>query len=155
MDHVQGEVYWQVEVGETVTSDDFVAPPFLLTVETSGKEKNVTAGRYVDRAEVEAAFGVRLPEATGVAPSQPNPYEGLTARWWKVGGLYLLAVLVSFFVVGGVRGHEHVGVFFPGLFVIGGLLLPPVVVSSRRTSFEVRRWEESDHPMRSATEDCA
>lgn len=153
VDHVQGEVYWQVEVGETVTSDDFVAPPFLLTVETSGKEKNVTAGRYVDRAEVEAAFGVRLPEAQGVAPSQPNPYDGQTGRWWKLAGLYLLAILASFFVVGGVRGHEHVGVFFPGLFVIGGLLLPPIVVSSRRTSFEVQRWDESDHPMRAATED--
>ncbi|MBL9085622.1 MAG: DUF4178 domain-containing protein, partial [Planctomycetia bacterium] len=153
VDHVLGEVYWQVEVGETVTSDDFVAPPFLLTIETSGKEKNVTAGRYVDRAEVEAAFGVRLPEAQGVAPAQPNPYDGQTGRWWKLAGLYLLAILASFFVVGGVRGHEHVGVFFPGLFVIGGLLLPPIVVSSRRTSFEVQRWDESDHPMRTATED--
>lgn len=153
VDHVQGEVYWEVAVGETVTSDDFVAPPHLLTIETSGKEKNVTAGRYVDRAEVEAAFGVRLPEPVDVAPGQPNPYVGQTARWWKVAGLYLLAILVSFFVVGGVQGHDHVGVFFPGLFVIGGLLLPPIVVSSRRTSFEVRRWEESDHPMRAATED--
>jgi len=153
VDHVLGEVYWKVEVGETVTSDDFVAPPHLLTVETSGKEKNVTAGRYVDRAEVEQAFGTRLPEPIGVAPAQPNPYEGQTGRWWKAAGLYVLVLLVGFVVVGAARGSAHVGAFFPGLFVIAGLLLPPIVVSSRRTAFEVQRWDESDHPMRSATED--
>lgn len=147
VDHVLGEVYWQVEVGETVTSDDYVAPPYLLTIEASGNERNVTAGRYVERSEVEEAFGLKLPEATGVAPAQPNPYVGKTGRWWGAGLLFLLALLISFAVVSGVRGSDRVGLFFPGIFVIAGLLLPPVVVSSRRGSFEVRRWAESDHPL--------
>lgn len=147
VDHVLGEVYWQVEVGETVTSDDYVSPPYLLTIEASGNERNVTAGRYVERHEVEEAFGLRLPEATGVAPAQPNPYVGKTGRWWGAALLFLLALTISFAVVASVRGSDRVGLFFPGIFVIAGVLLPPVVVSSRRGSFEVRRWAESDHPL--------
>jgi hypothetical protein len=148
VDHVLGEVYWEVAVGETVTSDDFVAPPYLLTIERSERESNVTAGRYVARPEVEAAFGVQLPEPFGVAPAQPNPYEGQTGRWWAAGFLFLLGLVVAFVVVGSIRGGEHVGLFFPGLFMIGGILIPPIVVSSRRASFEVRRWDDSDHPLR-------
>ena len=147
VDHVQGEVYWKVEVGETVLSKDYVAPPWCLTIEQSGAETNVTVGTYVPKEEVEAAFGVRLPSCYGVAPAQPNPYRGTTGRWWGVAALLLLGMIVLMVAVSGAKGGDAVGVFFPGLFLIGGLLLPPIVVSTRASNFETRRWEDSDHPI--------
>jgi len=150
VDHVQGEVYWEVKVGEFVESDDYVAPPRLLTIESSGKEQNATAGRYVDRSEVEAAFRVELPVPEGVAPGQPNPYEGQTGRWWGMGVISVVALLVFFAVVSSAQGDDSVGFVFPGLFMIAGLLIPPIVVSSRKQGFEVKRWADSDHPMMSS-----
>ena len=147
VDHVQGEVYWKVEVGETVQSKDFVAPPWCLTVEQSGNETNVTVGTYLPKEEVEAAFGVRLATPHGVAPAQPNPYRGGTGRWWGVAALLVLGMIVLMVAVSGAKGGDAVGVFFPGLFLIGGLLLPPIVVSTRASNFETRRWEDSDHPL--------
>lgn len=147
VDHVQGEVYWEVEVGETVKSDDFVSPPHLLTIEGSGREVNVTAGSYLEPAAVAQAFSVRVPSPSGVAPSQPNPYVGHTGRWWAAGLLMLVGLVVLMATVGGTRGGDAVGAFFPGLFVAAGLLLPPIVVSTRRGNFEVRRWADSDHPI--------
>ena len=151
VDHVQGEVYWAVKVGEFVTSEDYVAPPKQLTIEADGKERNATCGRYVENAEVETAFGVTLAEPVGVAPAQPNPYAGNTGRWWGMALISCVALLVSFAVVGSAKGEDHIGALFPGLFMIGGLLIPPIVVSSRRGAFEIKRWAESDHPLQSSS----
>lgn len=147
VDHVLGEVYWEVEVGETVQSEDFVAPPRLLTIERSGKEVNVTVGEYVPREEVASAFGVTLPEPRGVAPAQPNPWKGQRASWWMVGAGLLLGAIVLMSAVAGSKGGEKVGWFFPGLFLLGAILVPPIVVTTRHANFEVARWEDSDHPL--------
>ena len=147
VDHVLGEVYWEVEVGETVRSEDFVAPPLQMTIERSGKEVNVTAGEYVPREEVEAAFSVKLPEPSGVAPAQPNPWKGQRGAWWGVGAALVAAAAVLMALVAKSKGAERVGWFFPGLFLFGGLLIPPLVVTTRHANFEVSRWADSDHPI--------
>lgn len=149
VDHVQGEVYWEVAVGETVRSEDYVAPPHLLTIESSGKEINATAGAYVAKEDVEAAFGVELRDPIGVAPAQPNPYRGRVGRWWLAGLALFLGLVVLMVLVSTTTDADHVGVFFPGIFFLFALLLPPIVVSTRSGRFEVRRWEDSDHPIAS------
>ena len=53
-------------------------------------------------------------------------------------------------VVGGASGGDHVGILWPGLVFALAILVPPIVVSTRKTNFEVRRWEDSDHPMTSS-----
>ena len=40
VDQVFGEFYWQVQVGETVSSDDYVAPPAMLSRELSQTEED-------------------------------------------------------------------------------------------------------------------
>lgn len=155
VDYVLGEVYWEVEVGETVRCDDFVAPPNMLSLEKSGKEIVASLGTYVPAADVTAAFALRFPlrEPHGVAPAQPNPYVGNTGRWWAAGLSMTLTLLVLMLVVSGAGRSEDVGFVFPGLVFAFLILLPPIVVSSRRSSFEKKRWAESDHPIGGAYDD--
>src|SRR6185503_2383223 len=46
VDQVFGEVYWQVQVGETVSSDDYVAPPAMLSRELSQTEEDWSLSTY-------------------------------------------------------------------------------------------------------------
>lgn len=81
VDHVQGEVYWEVAVGETVMTDDFVRPPRMLSFEKTGAgdcaELNVSLATHVDRESLAAAFGLKtpLPRPSGVGPAEPNPAD--------------------------------------------------------------------------------
>jgi hypothetical protein len=95
VDHVQGEVYWEVSVGEEVQTDDFVAPPRMLSLEGTGKERVVSVGTYLPREEVAAAFALAtpLPVPTGISPNQPNPWVG-AGRFWGAFGLLAAATIV-------------------------------------------------------------
>ena len=75
VDRVVGEFYWRVEVGERVTSEDYIAPPAMLSREVSATEQHWSLASYLTAREVRAAFGtpLALPPATGVAPNQPYP----------------------------------------------------------------------------------
>ncbi len=68
-DEIQGEFYWHVRAGEEVRTDDYVAPPFLLSAERIGAQapsgrapvRNIAGGgrrrraRQGDRADGEVA----------------------------------------------------------------------------------------------------
>lgn len=74
--YAAGEFYWRVKRGENSTVQDFIAPPYLLSVERGDDEINVAHGEYLEPKDVATAFGLRdrLPERRGVAPNQPSPY---------------------------------------------------------------------------------
>jgi hypothetical protein len=93
VDQVFGEFYWRVEVGELVHAQDFVAPPEILSSETSGTEIVWSHGTYMNAAEVASAFeGVRLETARTVGMAQPNPLAGAWRPWVA---LVALAVVVG------------------------------------------------------------
>lgn len=95
VEFVQGEFYWRVEQGETVRAVDFVAPPLMLSQETSNKEVNWSVGIYQTNAEIEKAFGVAdLPKPWSVAPNQP--FTGGFYIKWGFGLLGLLMVVAIF-----------------------------------------------------------
>ncbi len=74
---VVGEFYWAVRKGEATTATDYVAPPRMLSSESSKAESAWTEGGYVPRDDVAAAFKVPdLPAPTGVGAVQPWPHEG-------------------------------------------------------------------------------
>ncbi|HEX3759340.1 MAG TPA: DUF4178 domain-containing protein [Kofleriaceae bacterium] len=75
VDHVLGEFYWRVEVGEQVDSIDFVAPPAMLSCEGSRTEISWSLATYLTPGDVQRAFGapLQLPTPVGVAPNQPYP----------------------------------------------------------------------------------
>lgn len=78
--YVVGEFFWRVSVGETALVEDYVAPPYLLSRETTDKEIVWSLGQYMERSVVEKTFGKPLPHAVGVAPCQPRPYREATSR---------------------------------------------------------------------------
>ena len=144
VDHVQGEVYWAVKVGDTVESADYVAPPSMLTVEDDAKERNVVVSEYVPHLEVAAAFGVTLPEPTGVAPAQPAVGSGCSL-WLAFLAMSVVALVLASVLASrpGAGGGEWVMAFV----AIAFLAIPPIASSTRAANFERRRWAESDHPM--------
>lgn len=82
---VMGEFPYQVRVGETVTTDDFCAPPFGLSCETTKDEQTWSLGEYIDGSEIWRAFQLAgsPPRARGVYFNQPNPYVGRPGFYWK------------------------------------------------------------------------
>ncbi|HEU4734455.1 MAG TPA: DUF4178 domain-containing protein [Kofleriaceae bacterium] len=75
VDAVLGELYWRVQAGERVSSVDFIAPPAMLSVESTPAEQNWSLATYLPVKDVERAFGrsLALAAPTGVAPNQPYP----------------------------------------------------------------------------------
>ncbi len=93
-DELQGEFYWELRQGETIRTEDYVAPPYLLSVERTEGEVAWTRGEDVPGAEIWAALGLpgRPPRPVGVGAAEPNPWKPRAASAWKVGGVALLAL---------------------------------------------------------------
>ena len=104
VDAVYGELYWAVAVGDMCSSQDYVAPPAMLSVEQNRDEQNWSLSTYWTAKQVRAAFappkvegGVAAPPVeltldppTGVAPNQVFGGYG----WGLPMGLAFLLMLV-------------------------------------------------------------
>ena len=88
--HVLGEFYWKVKVGDSVEVDDYIAPPQILSREKTANDVTWSLGDYVTPAEVQQAFKLKdaLPAPKGVAPNQPSPHTAVNATLWKRFGLF-------------------------------------------------------------------
>jgi hypothetical protein len=98
--YVLGEFYWKVEVGESVDTADYVAPPYGISKEltrTGAREVNYSHARYMTPKEVQKAFALeeKLPRPQGVGPMQPFPGPKLGKPFL----LLLLLLLVTAIVV--------------------------------------------------------
>lgn len=89
---VWGELYWKASLGESVETADYVAPPALLSRESSDSELHWSLGVYQTHADVRRAFGLEsLPDvASGVAPNQPFRH-----RHWAPVAVALVALLFT------------------------------------------------------------
>lgn len=82
VEHVLGECYWKVEIGETVQAVDYVCPLFMLSKEMTESEINWSLGTYMPPAEVARIFALTdIPEPRKIAPNQPYPYSQLFEYW--------------------------------------------------------------------------
>lgn len=100
VEHVLGEFYWKVSVGEKVRAIDYIAPPEGISIEYSGDgraaEIQYSLGRYIPVAQVEQAFGAKLPAAKGVGPMQPYVGIRIGDLWTKfVVALFLIAIILG------------------------------------------------------------
>lgn len=106
VDGVYGEFYWQINVGDTSKSADFIHPPFMLSKEEStyqgGAEINWTRLEYLSREDVAKAFNLKaaeLPSPDGVAPNQMFPHKPIFKLWRRfsaaLAGLWLLIAITS------------------------------------------------------------
>jgi hypothetical protein len=95
---VMGEFPWQVRVGETAVCDDYVAPPHMLSSETSDGEVNWSFGEYVPGAQIWQAFQLpgKPPAPQGVFANQPSPYTGSTKAAW--GRFVMLSIVWAAFL---------------------------------------------------------
>lgn len=87
-----GEFPWELRVGDSVVSRDFVDPPFILSAEESAGEVTFSRGTYTPPEEIARAFGIpSLLTPIGVFANQPNPYGDLPKR---MGQRFLIGLLV-------------------------------------------------------------
>ena len=102
--YVLGEFYWQVRHGEQAGTEDYVAPPWVVSRETFGAltEETWSRGEYVAGSEVHGAFGLEGEprEPWGVYLNQPNPHreKGRTLRWLfpaLAGGALVMALMAA------------------------------------------------------------
>jgi hypothetical protein len=98
---VIGEFPWQVKVGETVGVADYVAPPKMLSAETTENEVSWSRGEYVDGKEIWSAFQLpgAPPEARGIYSIQPSPVVKQPGRPWMlffVFSLLLIGMMIAF-----------------------------------------------------------
>ena len=97
---VLGEFPWEVRLGDTAMTRDFVSPPHVLSEETTDNETTWSLGTYVSPQYVWEAF--QLPgkpaAARGVYANQPDPNAG---RAGEMGRLFLVfaALVIALLVV--------------------------------------------------------
>lgn len=108
VEYVVGEFYWRVAVGDVCDTDDYVAPPLMLSREYSAKEVSWSLGEYVEADEIRQAFAppLPLPKPVGVYANQVNPWEekhrGVCRLFWKMAGVGLLLQLLFVFAMASV-----------------------------------------------------
>ena len=83
-----GEFTWRVRHGERCRAVDYVAPPQMLSCESTDTEITWSLGRYAAPQEIATAFGLKkLPDPVGVHACQPNPWEAThrqaCRRFWR------------------------------------------------------------------------
>lgn len=86
--YVEGEFPWQVQVGDRAHVDDFVAPPWGISIEESGGadglELSRTLHHHLDPDEVWRAFARpgKPPKSRGVGMLAPNPWRAQARSLW-------------------------------------------------------------------------
>jgi hypothetical protein len=102
--YVEGEFTWQVQVGDSAMANDYVAPPFGVSIEQSesddGAELNFTQMRHIDGKEVWKAFGVQgsPPAKSGVGMLAPNPHKPRN-KWYGLAFVVLFLAWLGTIVV--------------------------------------------------------
>jgi hypothetical protein len=93
--YVLGEFPWQVRRGESVAAKDYVAPPKILSSESTTSETVWSIGEYVGGAEVWQAFKLpgAPPRPIGVYLNQPSPLVEQSKELWR---LYRTFLLIAF-----------------------------------------------------------
>jgi len=101
--YVLGEFPWQVRRGESVVAEDFIAPPRILSSESTPAETVWSAGVYVSGDEVWQAFKLKgfPPKPIGVYLNQPSPLIVKSKELWRLCWTFLLiafAILLASYV---------------------------------------------------------
>lgn len=157
--YVLGEFYWKVEVGETVLTEDYIAPPRMISVESTPavpisavrqgaegwseirySERIVSQGTYISHDEVERAFQLeRLPRGAAIAPNQPPPDFSSTYRTWPVLAIILCGADILMSKMASRPGSH-------GWTVLAIIMLSlyPWALWLYSRSFEASRWADSE-----------
>jgi hypothetical protein len=137
---VLGEFPWEVRVGDVARVQDYVAPPRLLSAESTDDETTWSLGTYADGQAIWRAFGLpgAPPAPRGIYANQPSPHAGAGA-WWRTFGVLAAALLLAFFFRLATARNERA---FEGRFAFGqprvqprGAARPPTRGAAGETPF--------------------
>jgi len=97
---ILGEFPWQVRLNDKVEARDYIAPPFILSSESTPEETTWSMGEYVASSEIRDAFKLKadLPSPMGVYSDQPNPFGDDSGHFWRRGWTFVIVAL--FLVIG-------------------------------------------------------
>lgn len=112
VDHVLGEFYWAVRRGQTTETQDYVAPPFMLSCEADEGEITWSRGSYEQPEDIWKAFGApgTPPPRKGVGAIQPWQHAAAARGiYWNAVALLsaLLLVFVGLMLFGGRQVHAQ------------------------------------------------
>lgn len=99
---ILGEFPWRVRAGDRVKASDFIAPPYVLSQESTKDETTWSEGLYIPGAEIWKAFNLpgSPPYASGVYLNQPSPHPSVKPIWLTSFALIWIAIgLMVFFAV--------------------------------------------------------
>lgn len=95
-----GEFPWQLQVGDSVIARDFIAPPYILSAESTEDETTWSMGTYTPPDVIAKAFpgGRSLMRPVGVFANEPNPHVATASKAFRLFAVFmvlLLAMLVG------------------------------------------------------------
>lgn len=108
--YVKGEFYWRVKAGDHAKVTDYIAPPYIFSTETVDGEITLAWGKYIEPAEVAAAFSIdtEIPQKNGVAPNQPSRYQEKFLKIWLTAAVAILFSFVLQLITIGTSDNEQV-----------------------------------------------
>jgi hypothetical protein len=149
-DYVLGEFPWRVQVGDAVACKDFVAPPYMLSSETTDGEITWSRAEYMTGSQVWQACKLpgSPPQTYGVFANQPSPHGGVGGAWrtW----LWLnvaLAALVLFFMIfspGRLAFSNHYA-YAQGVKNDSAFVTPTFQLTGRESNVELRIHTDLDN----------
>ena len=89
--YVLGEFYWKVHTGGEVQMEDYINPPFMLSMERDDSEIVWSVGEYIAKEEIEKRFKIKAGNTSGVAPNQPS---AASKNWKQLGPVWMLFIAV-------------------------------------------------------------
>lgn len=107
--YVLGEFPWRVKTGDSVACQDFIAPPSMLSSESTGGEITWSRAEYMSGSQVWQAFNLpgSPPPTYGIFANQPSPYSGNVGSSWRT-WLWLNVALAALAFVFMVISPGHV-----------------------------------------------
>lgn len=90
--YVLGEFPWQVRRGESFAAKDYIAPPKILSSESSPSETTWSIGEYVSGKDIWSEFKApgAPPKPEGIYLNQPSPYGDKPGELWRLCWTFLL-----------------------------------------------------------------
>ncbi|MBI3472048.1 MAG: DUF4178 domain-containing protein [Candidatus Solibacter usitatus] len=108
--YVLGEFPWRVQRGETVKADDYIAPPLMLSSETTEAETVWSRGEYTSGDEIWRAFKLAgsPPVPSGIFANQPSPHAGRPKELWRICRILLLLTVAAMLATCSFSGDQEV-----------------------------------------------
>jgi len=141
--YVLGEFPWQIRTGDSAACQDFIAPPMMLSSESTGGEITWSLAEYMAGSQIWQAFKLpgSPPPAYGVFANQPSPYGGNTGSAWRTWlwlNVALAAMLFLFMIMapGRVAFSDHYS-YPPGATRDRAFVTPSFQLAGRASNVEL------------------